>query len=847
MAEPSKIHPTHRAAPSTPRPSRESRQAQRSVPGPSSIGDTPRSAKGHVGTVGQDKIRTDIAEQMTRELWQCPIQDFLAYYAPCCPTKESVDDAVAALQHWMPAGGSWRGFSNKPPSKMDGLGKKTVFGKPTPIIKALSKTSCFCENEDRRRDLGFHYMDCGGTPIKGEIDGSSFRVDACLTTSLHNIRPKELWVSDMALVAEFKKSSDANKVYDDRLKVVSAANHIMNDDPRRIWTYAITIEDEKMAVWYFSRSHSVKSEDIDFTKDRRTFLQVFMSFIFAKEDEMGFDPSVRRIIHEDEIRYIYTITPDSAPSRYFRTIAPIFNPRVGCIIGRKTRVWQAEEVNESSDAAIVLDNGGKKVALKDVWLDEGSRTEKEIQNLIFRQLQEIASARWDWPVGSLGEYTAAALRDFPSNLPFMRIECDGRGRKCKEPHDKAKPDAIILQPLPITPAPQRATKLRLPHSSQKHSSAPTTKSGHSSPAPSRASRPPRKYLAKQQYRLVYHDIGFALHDSQDLKTAFNAIRDILIALTLLFLAGWVHRDVSTGNIIVVKTGDSFRGLLSDFEYAKEANRADEPKHDPKTGTPFFMPLEIHLGSALASIFDQTSKLQSQEGREAGGYSDYRPGQETDYHPGQETDPPPLPTVIRPPLRFQHHHDLESLMWIALWFLICRVNSEPLTATDVPSPHPLGVAIFTNASVPSVDRLELFKTPGYEPLKTTFHPNFGNRFPDRFTALHMTLLHFCLHTVFPSTDDFRALYPKVWADFGRIIDAVVKAEGVDLVTTSSDLATEPQGSSEVDSDSSHPDAEPEEGAKSRRVSSQSHVSASSKKRKASSASPPRRLGMNTGSS
>jgi len=52
------------------------------------------------------------------------------------------------------------------------------------------------------------------------------------------------------------------------------------------------------------------------------------------------------------------------------------------------------------------------------------------------------------------------------------------------------------------------------------------------------------------------------------------------ALILLLLAGWVHRDISTGDIIV-ENGGSIRGFLSDLKYAKATNTQGSPS-DPKT-------------------------------------------------------------------------------------------------------------------------------------------------------------------------------------------------------------------------------------------------------------------------
>ena len=50
------------------------------------------------------------------------------------------------------------------------------------------------------------------------------------------------------------------------------------------------------------------------------------------------------------------------------------------------------------------------------------------------------------------------------------------------------------------------------------------------------------------------------------------------ALQILFLVSWIHRDVSSGNILSFKG----RGKLSDLEYAKEFNlsiggRSSDPK------------------------------------------------------------------------------------------------------------------------------------------------------------------------------------------------------------------------------------------------------------------------------
>jgi hypothetical protein len=50
----------------------------------------------------------------------------------------------------------------------------------------------------------------------------------------------------------------------------------------------------------------------------------------------------------------------------------------------------------------------------------------------------------------------------------------------------------------------------------------------------------------------------------------------------MWLVGWVHRDISAGNILWFKEdGKEGRGILSDLEYAKKVG-VGPPSSDPKT-------------------------------------------------------------------------------------------------------------------------------------------------------------------------------------------------------------------------------------------------------------------------
>jgi len=73
--------------------------------------------------------------------------------------------------------------------------------------------------------------------------------------------------------------------------------------------------------------------------------------------------------------------------------------------------------------------------------------------------------------------------------------------------------------------------------------------------------------------------------------------------------GYVHRDISAGNVLLVPSGESSadapkRGVLSDLEYAIKLGTA-LPAHDVRTGTPFFMACEVAAHKYLA--FDRNAR------------------------------------------------------------------------------------------------------------------------------------------------------------------------------------------------------------------------------------------------
>ncbi|KAJ3990862.1 hypothetical protein F5050DRAFT_1531532, partial [Lentinula boryana] len=115
------------------------------------------------------------------------------------------------------------------------------------------------------------------------------------------------------------------------------------------------------------------------------------------------------------------------------------------------------------------------------------------------------------------------------------------------------------------------------------------------------------------------------------------------ALWILHKAGWVHRDISGGNVYWYQEGQT--GLIGDFEYAKVGT--DRGRHDVRTGTPFFMAAEtLHR----KYLFEEDELLNA--------------------------------------VPFHHNplHDLESVWWIIIYILFFNDDEESLSPAPEARQH-----------------------------------------------------------------------------------------------------------------------------------------------------------------
>lgn len=157
-------------------------------------------------------------------------------------------------------------------------------------------------------------------------------------------------------------------------------------------------------------------------------------------------------------------------------------------------------------------------------------------------------------------------------------------------------------------------------------------------------------------------------------------------------AGWVHRDISAGNILGIQdTLDRpWRVQVSDLEYAKrftlEGGVSDtktvsdqaissNPCDSPSTqGTPAFMAHEIIFSKSLYIFYDEPDL----------------------YSPVQD----PSVDVVHV---HTYQHDIESLWWLPFWLLMCKVDHDPSAQAAEP--------VFRKRGAPTPERERAFVNKG----------------------------------------------------------------------------------------------------------------------------------------
>lgn len=523
----------------------------------------------------------------------------------------------------------WKKYFPRAPSKQDAV-EDNVFASLEALVKAIRDAA------ESPSDPTLHFV-CRPTksPESSTRDNPSRPDSYGILYGREKSTPAQ-WI-DIAVPAEFKKDSGQKAENDNGKKILWSMYHIMREDPTRRFVYGFTIQDTKMRLWFVNRSDTFVSRNFNFIRNPRYVVHFFLSLLFATPDDLGWDDTITRVSPPDVTENIvYDI---KVGETVYRTKRLISNLGAEAIHGRGTRVWEVIKLDSKGRET------GERRVLKDFWADADRKPEGDI-------LQRIRNSGTSKQREKIRRY-------------FMAAEDQGEvyvGNQIDHTHvvmrKGMKPSRVT--PLKIATNPSTRTASKLP-----------VKGGFTLPRPVTGNSD-IKYSAKVHYRVVFTEVGKTLQEVDSLLTVFDCLGDVVEGLKYFHQCGWVHRDISVGNVLLVGQ----EGKITDVEYAKRVS--DNKTHGVRTGTPYFMAVEVAAGRYLWGALKLSAPgIELEEDLDRDEMRQQREANTERLRMAQASSSIAEPASHPTPFRQNSLHDMESVLWLAIWTLLCSKLLTPV--------------------------------------------------------------------------------------------------------------------------------------------------------------------------
>ncbi|KAL5496159.1 hypothetical protein ACEPAH_3076 [Sanghuangporus vaninii] len=408
---------------------------------------------------------------------------------------------------------------------------------------------------------------------------------------------KNYTLHDMLGLFEVKKELSGQN--DNVVKVFFSGQQIIAHDPSRRFVLGITIENTEMRLWFFSRGTPVVSEAFDFTRNIEQLTQVVLSLCFASREELGWDPTVESVRSDSGDReYIIEVN-----GRKYMTQKAIANSKAHALSSSGTRVWEVIDI-ETRESRV----------LKDTWMESDRETEGEIYRTILDDVQRKYGIRIRRFVAShLFTPTDDCLVCVKGKTDYT---VDIMTRNCARP---------VYRFFYLT--------IDKPSSWTRGYVGPP--GAHD--IDSFQIMQPKEYPHRMHYRIVFAETAKPVYTTETLSDAFLVLREVAECLEWIHGSGWVHRDISSGNLYFYDG----HGLIGDLEYARRKD-STAVAHHMRTTSIDYMASEAIKHRYLFSIC------------------------------GAET-----------PFFHNDLHDLESLWWIVIYMIFFMLDTsfdvEPVQA------------------------------------------------------------------------------------------------------------------------------------------------------------------------
>ncbi|KAL0066141.1 hypothetical protein AAF712_006765 [Marasmius tenuissimus] len=231
------------------------------------------------------------------------------------------------------------------------------------------------------------------TPTKaGEFDAPGYRhlpdvrrpKENLVTESSPTKKTKEYspWPLSVSMLGELKLHGEQAMTQTKRKSSLQPTKSCLTTQPDDSYLDS-RLKGARRDFWFFCRSH-IAMCNFDHHKDPQSFIKFLLAVMFGSREQLGWDPTVTRLVGTSKDGSKYVFYQYKIDGRTFHTIGnPICDLSAYHLISRATRVWEVEEVDGEDRSRLVL---------KDVWLYEDAKLEKEILQDLFSKLAELDKA-----------------------------------------------------------------------------------------------------------------------------------------------------------------------------------------------------------------------------------------------------------------------------------------------------------------------------------------------------------------------------------------------------------------------------------------------------------------------
>ncbi|THH04754.1 hypothetical protein EW146_g10093, partial [Bondarzewia mesenterica] len=356
---------------------------------------------------------------------------------------------------------------------------------------------------------------------------------------------------------------------------------------------------------------------------------------------VGWDPTIAAHEVGGKIYYDYTVQSAGGIETVYRTKKILSDIGADALRGRGTRVWEAVKLEGGKEV-------GEPVALKDVWIDHDRMREGNILEVLRKS--------------ALAPDVAERLEDC-----LLTVECHGDviiGGSPDHTRDLMMRGKEVKESITVSTA----------RNAVKSSGSKVATGSYIVAEDYHAQRKAKsiKYHPKIHYRIVFKEVCESLFAITSLSVVFHVLSWATIGLSAIHQCGWVHRDISIGNILVLNG----RAKISDLEYAKKVEH--DRTHDVRTGTAAFMPVET-ASQCYQFVPKKPPKLDLDFDFRV--VSDASRGAIASLPLATSGQTQAQSTL--PPYKYNPLHDLESIWWAAVYFV---VNKAVMNRNEEGAPH-----------------------------------------------------------------------------------------------------------------------------------------------------------------